>query len=208
VYRASWVRRGLAAALLLLPMPLACTNNPFNPRAELVVTKVEPPTGMPTTFTGMVGIALDQTKPQEPLFLYADPTVTIQNGPKQPESYLTEAIIEATIGQTKLPTKRFPITIAVPKGGTVTAIVPFLRGDPDYRNAAFPNQTANAIEGMALVTLMGKDRNGNEVSAGFSTALSFTTLNIPAPIATPTPAPLPTSGPTAVPTAVPAPVGP
>jgi hypothetical protein len=192
------MRRGLAAALLLLPMPLACTNNPFNPKAELVVQKVEPPAALAASFTGLIGIGMDLTKPNEPLFLYGDPSVTIQNGSKMPEANLTEAIIEATIGQTKLPTKRFPITISVPKGGSVTTIVPFLRGDPDFRNAAFPNQSANSIEGMAYVTLMGKDRNGNEVSAPFSTALSFVTINIPAPSAAPslTPTAAPTTTPT------------
>lgn len=197
MYRASWVRRGLAAALLLLPMPLACTNNPFNPKAELVVQKVEPPQALAAAFTGLIGIGMDLTKPTEPLFLYGDPTVTIQNGPKNPEAYITEAVIEATIGQTKLPTKRFPLTIAVPKGGSVTTIVPFLRGDPDFRNAAFPNQTANSVEGMAFVTLMGKDRNGNEVSAPFSTSLSFVTINLPTPSAAPTalPTATPSTGP-------------
>jgi hypothetical protein len=199
------MRRGVAALLLVLPMPLACTNNPFNPKAELVVTKVEPPSGMPLNFSGMVGIAMDQTKPSEPLFLYADPSVTVQNGLKQPEAYLNEAIIEATIGQTKLPTKRFPITMSVPKGGTVTATIPFLRGDPDIRNAAFPNQTPNLVEGLATVTLMGKDRNGNEVSAAFSTALSFTTINVAAPSTAPSA--VPTTSPTVFPTPAPLPVG-
>jgi hypothetical protein len=196
VYRSSWVRRSLATALLLLP--LACTNNPFNPKAELVVTRVESPPGVTNaSFMGMIGIAMDQTKPNEPLFIYADPSVTIQNGLQMPEAYIQEAIIEATIGQVKLPTKRFPMTVAVPRGGAVTTLVPFLRGDPDFRNAAFPNQTANMIEGMAQVTLTGKDRNGNEISASFSTALSFATFNIPLPSAPPIPLPTTQPSPTA-----------
>ena len=203
--RSSWVRSGILAALLAIP--LACTNNSFNPGAQLVVTSVLPPTTTTTSvaFINVIGIALDQTT-TPPSFLYADPQITIQNGSKLPEAYLDTAMITVTLGQIQLPTKQFPVTIVVPKGGLFTGSVPFLRGDPDVRNAVFPNGTPNkGAEGKASVTLMGKDKNGNEVSTAFVTPLSFVTVTLGAsasPGASPGPV-VPTASPSAVPSATP-----
>jgi len=206
VLRMHWVRLGVVA--MMAAMPLACTNNPFNPRAELTVTEVSPPTAtgtatvMPAAFSGMIGIAMDLST-SVPAFIFADPQVTIQNGDKQPEAYLNEAVINVTLGNTQLPTKRFPLNIVVPKGGKFTGLVPFLRGDPDVRNAVFPNGTPTlGTQGMAAVTLVGRDKNGNETSVNFTAPLSFTTIGaLPsaAPSATVTagasPAPTPTTTP-------------
>ncbi|MBC7542158.1 MAG: hypothetical protein H7338_05445 [Candidatus Sericytochromatia bacterium] len=203
--RSSWVRRGLLAALLAIP--LACSNNPFNPRSTVVVTKVLSPTDLTNVaFMGQIGIALDKSV-NPPVYVYADPQITIQNGPKEPEAYLNEAIISVTLGGTTvLPTKRFPVVIVVPKGGEYTGILPFLRSDPDVRNAVFPNNTpTRGTQGIAKITLLGKDRNGNEISAAFSTPLTFAT--IAAPMVSPAPGAVPSTAPTGTP-ATPVPAGP
>jgi hypothetical protein len=218
VNRSRWVRRGLYAALLAIP--LACTNNPFNPKSELVVTSVTAGGAGQGAFAGLVGIALDQSV-NPAVYVYSDPQITVKSGSKQPEAYLDTALISITLGQTKLPTKKTPVVIYIAKGGSYTGIVPVLHGDSDVRNAVFPNNTpTRGQEGIARVTLLGKDKNGNEISTDFTTPLSFMTLTSAAsaspgasaaPVAAPStpasPVPAPTPAPP-TPAVTPARVGP
>lgn len=203
MFRTNWVPRGLLVAAMTLPM--ACTNNPFNPRAELVVTEVKATRSTTTVVRGFedrIGIAqmYEKADSQVPTFFYADPQVTIKSGPQQPEVYIDTAVVTYTIGQTTLPAKRLPMIVTVPKGGQVSQTVPILRSDADLRNAVFPNNTPTmGTEGFAEVTLLGRDKNGNETSVAFTAPLTFVTMVggativgvNPLPSASPTPTPDP-----------------
>lgn len=152
----------------------ACTNNPFNPRAEVTVLTVKGPSGSDVVgqlnFPGIQRLL----KKTGAFFTYFEPLVKLKNGDAMPQVVFTHAIATISIGQVSLPPKKIPLTVTLPKGGELESTVPILSYDDDVISAVYPDDSTSVTEeGGAVVNLIGKDKNGNEVSVEFATNLRF-----------------------------------
>lgn len=168
-----WLKLSLCMAGALA-VSWSCTNNPFNPRAEVTVTSVEGGEGSDVdnqlSFPGIQRLL----KKTGPYFTYFEPKVKLKNGDSMPQVIFDQAVVKVTIGQIELPPKKVPVTLTLPKGGELETEVKILSYDDDVREAVYPNASASVTEeGGAVINLIGKDRNGNEVSVSFATNLRF-----------------------------------
>lgn len=166
-----YVQAGLALGIVLA----GCSNNPFYPHADVIITKIssldeKKGAGIEQKFSttstkGMIRVE----------YTYSNPIVKLENRKGLPRVIFNKAISVYNIEGTTLPQKETTLTITLLAGGTFEGTIPILDNDADLRNAVFPGDSpVKMSQGSAEITLVGKDDNGWEIKTSFFSNLKFT----------------------------------
>lgn len=190
---------GVSALFLGLAVP-ACTNNPFNPSAELRILDVKSTLASEGRFVGIRQSASTENGNSFILYTYADPVVTLENRDGLPSVDFKSFTVKISLSDgTTLPLKEYPLSQATVAGETTEVKFPILSIDTDVRNVVYPGNNAPRVaDGSAEVNLKGIDTNGNDVTVDFSVPLRFESLifsdGVTPAEPSPTPSPSSTTG--------------
>ncbi|MBF2053551.1 MAG: hypothetical protein IGS03_08815 [Candidatus Sericytochromatia bacterium] len=156
----------------------ACSNNPFNPAAELRIMDVRSTLSGEGRFAGIRQSAERQGENSFILYSYSDPVVMIENRDGLPPVDFKRFTAQITLSDgTRLPLKEYPLSKGMQEGGQTEIQFPILSADTDIRNVVYPGNNAPRVQdGTAEVTLYGTDLNGHNVQVSFTTALRFESL--------------------------------
>jgi len=178
-----------ASCLISLPLLSACTNNPFNPAAELRIMDVRSSLSGEGRFAGIRQSAETSGGNSFTLYTYSDPVIKIQNREGLPPVNFTRFTSRITLADgTRLPLKEVPLSKGMLEGEEVEIQFPILSADTDIRNVVYPGNNAPRVQdGIVDVTLYGRDLNGHDVNVSFTTTLRFESLIYTSGLDTPQP---------------------
>ena len=168
-----WYLNVGAIALTLLAM--GCSNNPFYPKAEAVITNI-------SSADDKKGAGIEQkysAKTKDLIradYTYYNPKIKLENRKGLPRIIFDKAYVIYNIDGIETPLKTVKLTITVMGGSTFEGTLPILDSDSDLRNIVYPGDSpAKVTEGSAEIVLSGKDDNGYNIETGFYTPLKFYT---------------------------------
>jgi len=174
----------ITAGVALYLAMAGCSNNPFYPHAQVIVTKIssldeKAGSGIVQTFSTTGSTATTTTSTTTPIFkvvyTYNNPVIKLENTKGLPRVIYNKAISIYTIEGKTLPPKETTLTITLLSGGTFDGTIPILDNDADVRNSVYPGDSpVKMAQGSVDVTLVGRDDNGYEIRTSFFTNLKFT----------------------------------
>lgn len=181
---------------------LACTNNPFNPKAEPRVTQIK--TSDEERFAGIRQSLTTEGEQTLILYTYVDPIVTFETPAALPAINFHKFAAQITLADgTVLPEKEYPLSQGTPysvgytPGDTTLQAVgvnslelrfPVVSADRDLQNVIYPGNSAPRVrDGFAKITVFGKDTAGNDLEIPINVNLSFESSVFPDVTATPDP---------------------
>lgn len=167
-----------ASALLLGGTISACTNNPFNPSADMRVMEVKSSLSGEGRFIGIRQSASTEKGVSFTLYTYSDPVVILKNRDGLPSVDFKSFTVKVTLSDgTIMPLKEYPLSKASVDAANLEIQFPILSIDTDIRNVVYPGNNAPRVgDGFADVALKGTDTNGNPIRIDFSVPLRFESL--------------------------------
>lgn len=168
----------LFGALLGISLLAGCSNNPFNPAAELRVMDVRSTLSEEGRFAGIRQSSEKEGEQSYILYTYSDPVVLLENREGLPSVNFNRFTSRISLSDgTRLPLKEYPLSKGMLDGEQTEIQFPILSADTDVRNVVYPGNNAPRVQdGVAEVTLYGTDLNGHKIELSFSTSLRFESL--------------------------------